>query len=318
MNNYKELKEDTAVLLQRSGDADYITKIGVWINLAHTFLYNIYDYYTALQDIHNFTTVASQENYVMPNRFNKPLRIYDLTNKKKLRIDVEEKYFDVNVVNIADATEGIPDVVRLYGETGVQTPISTSGNTVQVKSSSSSDNNNPVVRIEGFINSARTIMGFENITVSSSSPTTAVAGTVTFYEITHVSKSIDTVGFITIENSSGVTLATMDDIDRVLRHKVMKLGLIPNSANSMRILFKKKHKKLVNDNDYPFTDADDFLKLEAAGYGMAQDREVESKAPTMWNKAKDALNSILTNENSNLGPSFQHKFITSFNQAHRT
>ena len=318
MFHFEDLKAKVGVLTQRSGDTDYLIKIGVWINLAQDFLYNVYDYYQALQDEHNFTTVASQEDYVMPNRFNKPLRIYDLTNKSKLTIQTEESYFDVNIDNIVTPNTGDPSFARLYGETGVTTPISTSGDTVQVKSSSSSDTDNPIVRIEGFIDSARTVLDAEDVTISASSPTTFVAGTKTFYEIARVSKSKDTTGFITLANSSSTTLATIASIDSVLRHKILKLGLIPDAANSMRVLFKKKYRILVNAYDYPFIDADNFLILEAFGYALAQDREAETKAQVIWTKAKDALTSILTNENANLGPDFQHKMTHQLAQAHRS
>lgn len=316
MLTLNELANDAAVLAQRSGDTDYITKIKVWIRLDHKTLSEIYDYYNELQAIHNFNTVASQESYPLPNRFDKPFRLYDLTNNKKVLPDVEEVYFDSNIANITDAVEGTPEKYRIYGVTGVSVPISTSGDTVQVKSSSSSDTSNPIVRVRGFIDSARLIEDFEDITISSSSPTTFVAGTTTFYEITHVSKSANTTGFITITNSSSVTLETLAPKENVARHKIMKLGKIPDSINSMRLLFKKTVSELSDDNDYPFVESDKFLIFSAAASAFRQDKE-NQRALDFTNQADKALAIILNNQNNKMGPAYQRKIINVWLQNHR-
>ena len=318
MKNFNELKNNVGVLSQRKADTDYLTKIGVWINLAQDFLFNVYDEWIELQDIHNFSTVASTEDYFMPTRFDKPLRIFDITNNKKLDIETEVTYFESNIANVADANEvAAPQTARLYGSSPVTKQISASGDTLQVKSSSSSDTGAFVVRVEGFIDSSRTVIGFEDITISTSTPTTFVAGSTTFYQITHVSKSGDTVGFVTVADSSSNTLVLMSSIDRVMNHKIMKLGLIPSQANSMRILFKKKNNKLVNDNDYPFVDADGFLIMQAAGLALIQDKDRVDLGQAYLGKAKEELNALLNNRLGELGPDYQNKMVTSIAQAHR-
>lgn len=115
MKNFGELKEAVGNLVQRADDSDYLDKIGVWLQLSHKLLAEIYDYWTELQGIYNFTSVASTEAYSMPADFDKPMRVYDLTNDKKLTPITEEKYFDSNIANIADATEGEPEYYRIYG-----------------------------------------------------------------------------------------------------------------------------------------------------------------------------------------------------------
>jgi len=317
MYNYGELKTNVATLVQRSGDADYKTKIGVWLNLGQDFLFNVYDYYTELKDKHNFTTVDEQEDYSMPLRFDKPLRVYDITNDKKLTIKTEEQYFDANIANIADGETGKPEFARIYGVKATITDISSLGNTVKAKSSSVSEDAATTVRVEGYINSDQTIIDFEDIVVSASDPTTYVSGTKTFYGIIHNSKSRDTTGYITIADSDGVVLAYIPSIVRVLRHKVMKLGLIPDGKYSMRVLFKKKITKMVDDNDYPFIDADSFLTYDAVGWAYAQEKEALERAATAWAKAKEMLTSLLTNQNAKLGPDYQQKITSMWASAHK-
>jgi len=315
---FSELKSNVATLAQRAGDSDYIIKIGIWVNLAQNFLFNIYDYFNELQDVHNFTTVDEQEDYPMPNRFDKPLRIYDLTNDKKIEIITEEKYFDANVSAIADADEeAAPSFARIYGTKGITGAIGVAGSIVKVKSSSVSDTASVIVRIEGYLNSLKTIIGYENITISAGTPTTYVSGVVTFYDIIHVSKSDDTIGYITLADSADAVLEYMSPTDRVMRHKVLKLGKIPNQENSMRVLFKKRINKLVNDYDYPFIECDDYLILDAWGWALSQDKETIDKSITTWAKAKEALSAILANQNSKLGPSYIHRMTSMWASAHR-
>ena len=321
MKTFLELKSDVSKLSQRSGDTDFLSEIGDWINVAQTFLFNSYDYFTELQGKYNFTTVASQEDYALPNDFDKPMRIYDIDNNNKLTIKTEEEYFDGNIANIIDVTTGAtPKFARIYGARGTQVALAAAGTTLQVKSSSASDTGSIVVRVEGYVDSSKTILSFEDITISVASPTTFVAGTTTFYEITRVSKSANTTGYITVANSSDTTLATMTSIDRVLSHKILKLGLIPNTTVNMRVLYKRKIRTLVNDNDYPFIDADQFLVLEALGYTLLYERSEssEARAAQVFAKAKESLFNILSNLNNNLGPDFQQKIETSFMAAHRS
>jgi len=317
MYNFGELKTQTGYIVQRSDDPSYLNdEAAVFLNLAQDFLFNSYDYFTELQDVYNFTTVDGTENYVMPAHFDKPLRVYDLTNNKKISPETEEEYFDGNIQNIADSVTGKPENFRLFGVKGITGTIGATGTTLKAKSSSASDTDNPVIRVEGYIDSSKTILDYEEITISASGPTGWASGTKTFYGITHVSKSQDTTGYLTLADSSNTTLAILASKTRVLRHKVMKLGLIPDGAYSMRTLFKKKKNKLNDDEDYPFIEADNFLVLEAAGYCFAQDRDSQ-RASDMWRKSKDALYNLLTNQNAKLGPDYQHKLTTMFAQAHR-
>ena len=317
MLNFLEIKTETAKLAQRADDSNYIAKIGTWVNLSQQYLANIYDFYQELMDTYDFESVDATENYYMPFHFDKALRVYDIENNKHLNIETEFTYFDGNIANIIDVVKGIPGTARVYGTSGVKRAIATTGTTVQVKSSSSSDTAGVVVRIEGYLNSAKTILGYENVTVSTSTPTTNVAGTTTFYKINRVSKSADTTGYITVSDSSGNVLAELGQTDRVVYYKVMKLGLIPNGAYDYRVLLKQRVRKMVNDNDYPFMEAEEFYILNSLGYCYSQEKETMNRAVTTWAKAGDVINSILMNQALKHGPDYQHKMESTWMQSHR-
>jgi len=318
MYNYRELQEKVAVLVQRSNDSDYKNKIGVWLNLSQSFLADSYDYYTSLQETYDFNTADGTEEYPMPNNFNIPLRIVDLDNNNVLNIITEEEYIDSFISNIDNTdAEGVPNVARISGVSGTLTQISSSGDTVKVKSSSSSDGGE-VIRIRGYLDSNHLIEGFEDITISATNPTTYASGTTTFYKILHVSKSEDTTGYITIANSSDVVLDYLGPVDRVARHKIVKLGdSVPDDTYSMRVLYKRIVPKMVNNNDYPFIECDNFLILDAWAWALSQDKETMPHAVQVWAKAKEALMEILSKENNSLGPDFEHKIISRWTKSHR-
>lgn len=317
MYNFSELKTKVGQLVQRSGDADFLTKIGIWIQFAHRTLAESYDYFVELNDIHNFSTVDGRESYMLPNRVDKPLRLYDLTNKKEVLPMTEEEYTDNNLNSVISATEGNSDTYRIFGKSGVTTAVATTGKTTQVKSSSASDTTSCVVRIEGYVDSSLLIKDYENITVSASTPTTYVAGTKTFYKITHISKSADTIGYIIIADSDGTVLEYLAPTDRVARHLVLKLGLIPDGVHSMRLLFKEKPVELVNDYDYPFTECDRFLILDAYGFALKQDNK-DAQAEYIWNRAKEAMMIVINNQSGMLSPKYQHKINNVWAEAHKT
>jgi hypothetical protein len=317
MYNFGELKAKVGELAQRSGDTDYLTKIGIWIQLSHKNLADIYDYWLDLQDVHNFDTVDGQEDYPLPGRFDKPLRIFDLTNKTPITIKTEEEYFDENISAIAGAEESTAQYARLYGTSGSLTPLASTGDTVKVKSSSASDTGSIKVRIEGYIDSSRLILDEEEITISTASPTTYVAGTKTFYgKLTQISKSANSVGYFSVANSAGTVIETIPPNERLVRHKVLKLGKIPSATASIRLLFKRTVREMTDDYEFPFTECDRYLIFDAFGFALKQDKE-DQRAEFAWGRASDALHVILANQNSKLGPEFQHKMLSKFLQMHR-
>ncbi len=312
MYNFLETKDKVLGLVQREGDSDYRSLIGDWMNFLLLTMYNQYDYWAECQDRHTFATVASTEEYFMPLHFNKPFRVYDFTNNTKLNVITDEVYTDANITNVADAvTAKVPSTARFYGTSGVLNQVSTSGDTVQAKSSVTET---VTVRIEGYIDSSLTVIAYENISVTG---TVAVAGTVTFFKILHVSKSKDTTGFITLEDSSANDLTLLGPTDRVAQYSILKLGLIPNQVNSMRVYFKKNFPKLINDNDYPFVEADDYLLYGAAALAIQEEKEQIQRAQLFQSISDRALEGILQNQYGKLGPDYQNSITFQHHQAHR-
>lgn len=307
------------MLLQRDQDPTFTAKCKYWVNLGATVAYNLYDYWEELQTVMTpFNSVQGQETYYMPSDFDKPTRIYDFTNNRKLTIQTRQEYVDANIANISGSTQGTPQYGMVYGVSAVNY-VDSGSFSVQAKSSSSLDTNGATVRIEGWLDSAKTILGYANIVISSGSPTTYVTDSTLFYGITRVTKSADTNGFITLADRAGTPniLANIPPVDRESRYPVLYLGLIPMAVYSYGGLYKRKIKRMVNDNDYPFTDIQDFLILYAMGWALSEEKETVERASQIWTKANDLLMSQIRNSMNKLGDDHTLKFTPQTSQTHR-
>lgn len=310
--------QNAAILAQRQGDSTYATYFPIWINMGQLYAAKKYDFWQDLQNIYNFASAANQETYYMPSDFDKPTRIFDLTNNLKPTMITRENYFDANISTISNAQIGVPNYTMIYGVSAVNV-VPTSAFTVKVNSSSSADTTNPVCFIEGWIDAAQTIIGSTSITINSASPTSYVVdpNVVSFYGITRFTKSSNTTGFISLQTNSSVLIATIAPEDRVSRYPILYFGLIPAGTYNYRTLYKSTVKRLVNDNDYPFTELDDFLTTYAASYAYSQEKENAERAAQMMKVAEGLLDQAIDNEVSKLGTSYQQKFINLTAQSHR-
>lgn len=317
MFNFSEIVSKTAIILQRFGDPDYLSKIKDWVNLAQQYAVNSYDYWAELQSEYTFSSTDGTEKYYLPSDFDKPFRLFDNTNYRKLTWTTREEYYSGNISTIASSQTGIPTYAMLYGVNGVARTIS-AATTVKVKSSSTNDNTGIIVRVEGWLDSAKTILGFDSITVSTSDPTSYTSGTVSFYGIVSNTKSDDTDGYITIADSSSNVLATIAAYDRSSRYPVLYLGLIPEDTFSYTTLYKRRANRMVNDYDYPFMNCSDFLINYSVGYGLQQEKESESRATVFMKMANDQLALLMRNEMNKMGPDKVNKFQNLTAQGHRS
>lgn len=316
MYNFGEILSNVQVITQHVGDSDYANKIKTWVNLGHDYAFNEYDFWSELQAIYAFTSVSGTEKYYQPSDFDKPTRLYDYTNNNKLSWITRESYVDANTASVSGGDTGQPFYASLYGVSAVAYE-NTSSFTVQVKSSSSSDSGGFTVRIEGWLDSAKTILGHEDIAISTSSPTSYVAGTNTYYGLTRCVKSGDTVGYVTVADNASVVLATIAPYDRQSRYPTLYLGLIPNAAISYKMFYKRRIHKLVDNNDYPFTDIDSYLICYASGMAFEEEKEAESRSAAMFTKATAFLQTAIRNQQSKMGIDYQQKFVPSTSQAFR-
>lgn len=321
MYTFGENVAGVATLVQRDQDTSYLVKIERWINMGQVVAYNLYDYWQELETpLKPFVTVQGQETYYMPSNFDKPTRIYDYTNNRKLTIITRQEYSDANIATLASQQQGTSQYAMMYGVNAINV-IPTLGFMVQVKSSNLTDTSNCVVRVEGWLDINQSILGYTDITISSAMPTTYVTdpNATIFYGITRVTKSLDTNGYISLATQAGipVVIATVAPVDRESRYPVLYLGLIPSGSFTYQILYKRTIKKMVNSNDYPFADISDFLHLYALGWALSEEKETVERATQIWTKANELIESQIRNQMNKMGDDFQHKMVPLTSQTHR-
>lgn len=304
------------VLGQHSGDQDYRNKAKIWANLAQSHAFYAYDFWLELQENYTFASTSGVEKVFMPSNFDKPTRLWDFTNNNKMSWITREAYVDANTASVADGVTGQPQQAMLYGVNAVSVEPS-SFFTVQVKSSSMADSGGFTVRVEGWLDAAKTILGHEDIAIDTANPTTYVAGTMTYYGITRFVKSGNTQGSIILATSTPTILATIAPYDRQSRYPVIYLGLIPNAAINYHITYKGRMHRMVEDNDYPFAELDDFITFYGCGMSFTQEKESQSRAEQMFKKADECLLLAIRNSMAKMGTAYQHKAVPSMAQAMR-
>lgn len=101
------------------------------------------------------------------------------------------------------------------------------------------------------------------------------------------------------------------------RLKQMLLGLIPDDAYSMKVWYKLLPTAMSADGDYPFIrNADEYFIFDGVGYALRWENKDE-KANFAWQKAKEALGLILSNQSRKLGTDYVNKIVSKWASAHR-
>ena len=197
---------------------------------------------------HTFPTVASTEFYQLPRDVDKISLIRQTTSPMKLLYVPDEVFY--KFIPNPTAT-GNPLYYRLWEEEGVSTRLATD-DTIQVVSSSASDNSNFTVSVVGYDTNG--IVQSESFTLNG---ITAVNGTKTFDagRPLKISKSAATTGNITIkEKTSGTTLVILGPEERSPRFKVIGMYPIPSSAITISLEYYTRIRRVINSQDVPDID----------------------------------------------------------------
>ena len=197
---------------------------------------------------HTFSTVASTEFYQLPRDVDKISLIRQTTSPMKLLYVPDEVFY--KFIPNPTAT-GNPLYYRLWEEEGVSTRLATD-DTIQVVSSSASDNSNFTVSVVGYDTNG--IVQSESFSLNG---ITAVNGTKTFDagRPLKISKSAATTGNITIkEKTSGTTLVILGPEERSPRFKVIGMYPIPSSAITISLEYYTRIRRVINSQDVPDID----------------------------------------------------------------
>lgn len=202
-------------------------------------------YWNFLRQKTSFSTVASQETYVVGREIDKISLIRQTTSPNKL-IQIPDQQF-YKYVPYPTQT-GNPQYYRLWEQSGVSTQLAVA-DSINVVSSSASDagSSELAVSVSGYV------AGIWTTEVFTLNGTSSVAGANTFQarEII-VTKQKDTTGTITVtRNTGGTTLTTLGPTERASLFQVIGLYPIPSSIMTMYVEYYTRIPPLLNDSDAP-------------------------------------------------------------------
>lgn len=177
------------------------------------------------------------------------------------------------------------------GESAIRAPLS-AADEIEVLSSSTSDTNQ-MIRITGLKNSPE-IIRVEELTLNG---TTVVTGAITWqqgFSIHSITSDDLTIGEVTIrQESTDVSLAHMAPGDKVTSYFMIRVENPPDSADALLVIYKRKIRPLVNNDDAPSIPVGKYL-VEAVIRKMRQYDRKYDEARDHDRQARDIMGAILS------------------------
>jgi len=207
----------------------------------------------SIRSDYTFDTVASTQEYVLPDDFGKEIMVVDKTNGVELvKTDLQRLIMD-----LPDAYEDAGSVSKYYIREDTVRDQPSSASVIRVVSSSASDTTQTVL-IRGIVNGVETS---ESVTLTG---TTAANSTNSYSRVKAISKSANTTGYITLtSNSQAITIAVLAPKVLEARYKFIGLHYIPTTTLTVGVPYIIKPLPLTEDYDYPIIDIADLIEVGA-------------------------------------------------------
>jgi len=245
-------------------DTSMASIIGVYLNNRYFQILRATNWNKIRPD-YSFTTTASQQEYVLPDDFYKPLSVRDATNENELAESDLQKLISTYPDSFSD--NGDVGSYYLYDDTINTQP--TSASVASIVSSSASDTTQTVT-IRGV---ASNVEITETQTLTG---TSAVTTTAQWTRILNVAKSADTTGTITVTTNSGaVTVATLAPTRNTAFYKKIGFHYVPSTALSIKIPYIIKPMPMTEDYDYPLIDVADLIEKGATADAWRYKRQFQ-------------------------------------------
>ena len=219
--------------------------------------------WTAIKPDYQFSTVAGQQDYILPSDFGKELYLHDATNLLYIPYislsELAEKYPS------ALSVQGTVDVYTIFDDTTRKQPTSVSA--LSVVSSSSVDAVS--VRVKG--TDTNDVEVDETITLNGVTP---VASTNSYKSVRNISKSASTTGRVTItSNGAAVTIAILASADLDYKVKKLRLKDIPSTVLTLSLPYYIRPYPMSSDYDVPVFDCADGIELQATAASWRYKRQ---------------------------------------------
>lgn len=283
---FKQMRDQVSRFIQDTS-ARRETMLNEEINSVYDMIASQY-LWPSLVKTKTISTVSGSRYVYLPKDCRTLLFLFDATNKQVAPHELLQNlyYRAGQTIDTAGMVSEYSDV----GEVGRKVDFHTSAETISVVSSSAVDTANLLLKgIDATGDNEIT----ESVTLNGTTP---VVTTATFTDIISVGLAGTHAGTITISGTdSTITYATVAPGDTTARYKALQLHFVPSNVFSLIIGYKKRVKKLTEDQDVPEIPVSAVIVEWCKAQQFARDRKTMQFQMHMQ-MAKDYLNAKLSEQ----------------------
>lgn len=260
-DNYKRIQVRAQAAVQNTSTStsnanDILPKVKDWTRIRYNRILRSFPW-TELIRTYSLSVTASTRDYALRRDVEQIIKIWDATNGRELKEDTLESHirFTAPVEEVAGNVQtGQPRNYVRIGSKSVSALLST-GDTIQVLSTSASDVSPKIIRITGEVSS---VPVSESITLTGATPATSSNTYDSGSELTigvgaSDGSNIDLSGVVTVREASDTsnTLAQIAPGEKAPFYEWVRLVNTPAAALTANVWYKKKWLPLINDADVP-------------------------------------------------------------------
>lgn len=289
---------------------DLLPKVKDWCRTRYDRILRSFPW-NELTRSYNLSVTANTRDYALRYDLDQIIKFWDSTNGRELiEKDIRDHVRFTAISNevVGNVQTGQPSTYIDIGTKSVSALMST-GDTVQVLSTSASDVSPMQIRIKGEVGG---IEVGENLTLTGVS---AVTSSYTYDSGSELVVSVLTsdgtprelAGIVTVRETTtpANVLAKIAPTDRAPRYKWIRLSVTPSAAFTGQIWYKKRWLPLTNDGDVPLVDcaneivegviADALWEDGQETAAQAQENKFSISVSELWNskRRKNLINQIV-------------------------
>lgn len=253
-------------------DSTFQSKIKRWVNNNYTTVAIRWPWKALIDYAETGVTFTAGQAYMMlPKRVDRILMLSERTNNVVLS-GVGVSQFWRRFTDVAN-NQASPISFTYAGEQGSILAL-TAASTVNVVSSSTSDNTAFTVRVQGTVSGEQTS---ETLTLNGTTVVTS-SNTYDSGSFIRVSKSGTTTGTLTFKQTSNSNvLATLGQTEFTTSYRRIRLYQVP-TAGTLAIYYVRSVERMVNDLDVPEWDCTSHLIAAASADGLREQRRFADAA----------------------------------------
>lgn len=286
MKNFGQLRNAVFQNVQIPTTSNYASQIERFLNETYEKVWNT-ELWPSTLDTGTVTIAINQSEFALPKSWSWIVRARQST--QNLRILDFPSFSDADLP--LGTTSSLLDLA-VIGDKGIKSQLATA-QTVKIKSSVTNDLSVPIY-IQGTDSNDEVI--HETLNTHASDSTTLVASAKTYKTISHVSKSQNTNGTITLYATDGTTvLATIAHWEERPVYRWYKANGTVSAATDLTITAKKRFRRFIHTFDTPTFEMDNALIYGATA--MAWQEHRQPTAAQLWQaRFDDALMELTQRE----------------------